>query len=288
MKLIKSSKHALALVSVVATATALSTLADQPKPDTAPERSYSGRVQSIDPLNHTLNVKSWTLSKKEFSLGDSCSYVMAGVNNGTLGDLRPGQEITVYYQDLHGVRIADRVQQRPMRYEGMVTSIDVNNHTLSLRQGNFNRSVRIADGCVVMLRQDKSGVLADIQPGDHVTVTYETPNGDPIARQISQTSMEFTGQLTAIDLDQKVVKAKGTFETKEFNLANNCAVVINGRTDGKLSQLNPDEKLIFDYDTVNGVNVVNRIAPAPAPGGQKGMATSSPDYPANYYSPGGF
>jgi hypothetical protein len=276
MKMFKSSNQALILASMVATATAFNGLADQAKLVAVPGRSYSGRVTFVDPLNRTFDVKSWTLSKKEFNLGDNCSFVLAGVNNGTLGDLRPGQEITVHYQDLQGVRIADRVEQHPMRYEGMVNAVDPNKHTLSLREGGFNRSIRIADGCVVTLRQDKSGVLADIQPGDHVTVTYETPNGDPVARQISQTSMEFTGQLTAIDLDQRVMKAKGSFETKEFSMAGNCAIVINGRIDGKLSQLNPDEKLTFNYDTVNGVNVVSRIAPAT--GEQKGMATTSPDY----------
>ena len=278
MKMIKSSKQALALASVVLATTAFNGLADQAdKPAGMPEKNYSGRVAFVDPLNRTFNVKSWALSKKEFNLGDNCTFALPGMNNGTLADLRPGQEITVRYQDLQGVRVADRVEQHPLKYEGMVAAIDPNKRTLTLRHGSFNRTIQIADGCAVTLRQDKSGQLTDIQPGDHVTVTYEIPGGDhPIARQISQTSMEFTGQLTAIDLDQKVVKAKGAFENKEFSLADDCAVVINGRPDGKLSELNPDEKLKFNYDTINGVNVVNRIEPAAAE--QKAMATSSPDY----------
>jgi len=286
MKLIKSSKQALVLLPVVAAATALSAVADQATPAASPERSYSGRVTVVDPLNRTVDVQSWVLSKKEFNLGDKCSFAMAGVNNGTLGDLRPGQEIKIYYKDLHGVRIADHVEQRPMRYEGMVTAIDTNTQTVFLRQGSFNRSIGIADGCAVALRNNRSGVLTDIQPGDHVTVLYEIPNGKPIAHRISQTSQEFTGQLTVIDLDRKLLKAKTAFETKEFRVGNDCAVVINGRPDGKLNQLNPSERLMFTYDTINGVNVVNRIAPAAAE--SKGMATSSPDYPATYYSPGGY
>ena len=55
---------------------------------------------------------------------------------------------------------------------------------------------------MVLLHQ-RSGVIKDIRPGDHVTVTFETPGDKPTAREIAQTSMEFTGELTAIDLGEK-------------------------------------------------------------------------------------
>ena len=43
----------------------------------------------------------------------------------------------------------------------------------------------------------------------------------------------------------------------------NCTVVINGKTDGKSSDLKPNDQLVFTYDQINGINVVNRIGPAP-------------------------
>ena len=58
------------------------------------------------------------------------------------------------------------------------------------------------------------------------------------------------------------MKAKASFNTKKFNVGDDCAVVINGKPDGKLTDLRPGESLMFSYDEVNGVNVVNRIAPA--------------------------
>jgi hypothetical protein len=91
-------------------------------------------------------------------------------------------------------------------------------------------------------------------------VTYETPNDIATARQIAQTSESFAGTLTAIDLDERTVKAKTLFDTKKFNLVDNCAIVINGKTDARLSDLKPEDKLVFSYDEINGVNVVNRIA----------------------------
>jgi len=268
-------KQTMALAAMVTATAALSARADQPAPAAGPERIYTGQVVSVDPQNRTLDVKSWALSSKEFNLGNNCTYEMAGINNGTAGDIRPGQRITVRYLDSQGVRIADNVEQRPLQDEGMVTAIDPNRHTLTLRQGGFDKSMVIAGGCGVTLRDNRSGVLTDVQPGDHVTVTYETPNGTRTARQISQTSIEFTGKLTAIDLDEKTVKAKGAMETMKFNLADNCAIVINGKTDGKLSELQPDERLQFDYDSINGVNVVNRIAPAPT---ENSLSSTSPGY----------
>lgn len=285
MKMSKTTKQTMALATVLIVTAAFNapSLADQAMSVAGPEKCYTGQVVSVDPQDHTLNVKSWLLSKKEFNLGNNCAYVLVGVNNGTAGDLRLGQKVTVRYQDLHGVRIADRVEQHPMQFEGMVTAIDPKEHTLTLHQRTLDKEMLIANGCTVTLRGDKPGVLTAIQPGDHVLVTYEASNGDPMARQIFQTSIAFTGRLTALDLGEKTVKAESMFETKKFNLADNCTIVINGRTDGKLSQLKPNERLVFDYDNINGVNVVNRIAPA-----EEQKNTLSTTMPVNPGYPTGF
>jgi Cu/Ag efflux protein CusF len=95
-------------------------------------------------------------------------------------------------------------------------------------------------------------------------VTYETPNEKPTVEQIAQTSIEFTGSLTAIDLGAKTLKAKSLFGEKAFNVGDDCVIMLNGKPDGQLSDLKPDDKLVFSYNEVNGVNVVNRIAPAGA------------------------
>jgi len=182
--------------------------------------------------------------------------------------------VTVTYQDVHGVLIASRIEQEPMRFEGMVKAIDADKHTLTLHQRALDKELVMPAECKIMLRGGKAGTFADIKVGNHVTVTYETPGNTPTARQIAQTSIPYTGTLTAIDLNDKTVKAKAMFETKKFNLADNCAIVVNGRTDGKLEDLKPNDKLVFSYDEINGVNVVNRIAPADMP--PNAVATSAP------------
>ena len=245
--------------AVLATTACFRAAADQPTMAATPERTYTGTVNSVDPQKRVLDTKGFFLSKK-FNLGADCAYVMLDNKSGTLADLRPGEKVTVSYQNAHGVLIADRVVQQPMRYEGMVRAVDPAAHTLTLHLTGSNKTFQIPDDCNVVLRGGKTGSIADIQTGDRVTITYETPGHALTAREIALTSLEFTGRLTAIDLQAKTLKARTAFETKKFNVANDCAIVINGKTGGHLSDLKPDDNLVCSYDAIHGVNVVNRIA----------------------------
>ena len=256
------TKYWLAVWAVVLTATtSFRAPADQATATTQPEKSYTGTVAAVDPKENTLEVKGFMLSKK-FNLGSACAYTLLDKGTGTAGDLRPGEKVTVSYLEAQGVLIAARVEQQPMRYEGMVKAIDPASHTLTLRVGGTDRKFQLANDCKIRLRDDKSGALADIQPGNHVTVTYETPGKTLEAREIAQTSLAFTGTLTAIDLGERTLKVKAAFDAKKFNLADHCAIVINGKPDGQLGDLKPNDRLVLSYDEINGVNVVNRIAPA--------------------------
>jgi len=240
--------------------------ADGPATDTVKnEKSYTGTVVSVDPKEHVLSVKGWAMMNKAFNAGDTCSVSQLDRNKATLNDVRAGEKVRVSYQDAHGVLIASRVEQEPIRFEGMVKAIDNDKHTLTLHQTALDKQVQFPADCKIVLRDGRSGTLADLKAGSHVTVTYETPGNTPTARQIAQTSIPYTGTLTAIDLNDKTVKAKAMFATKKFNLADNCTIVINGRTDGKLDDLKPNDKLSFSYDEIDGVNVVNRIGPADLP-----------------------
>lgn len=227
-----------------------------------PDKTYTGTIVSVDSKEHLLDVRGFPFSSKKFNLGDTCAYTIVGQDTGAIGDLRPGQKVTVGYQNAHGVLVADRVTQQPMRDEGMVKAIDPATQTLTLHLGVMDKTFQLPANCEVTLRGDKSGTVADIRPGNHVLITYEVPNGKPTAREIAQTSESFTGDLTAIDLDQRTIKAKAMFTTRKFDLGDDCAIVINGKPNGKLTDLRPGESLSFSYDNINGVNVVNRIAPA--------------------------
>jgi hypothetical protein len=260
------SKAWVAVCTSFLTAVASSrSLADQPAATASGStdhlKDYTGTVASVDPKEHVLKVKGWMLNKA-FNLGDNCSFQQLDKPAAAPGDLRIGEKVTVSYQDAHGVLIASKVEQKPMSFEGMVKAIDTGNHTITLHQTAMDKQVDLPADCRVMLRDGRIGTLADVRVGNHVTVTYETPAGISTAREVAQTSIPYTGTLTAIDVNDRTIKAKSGFSTKKFSLADDCAIVINGRTDGKMEELKPNDKLLFHYDEVNGVNVVNRIGPA--------------------------
>jgi len=259
-------KRSMGFLAALVTATAaFRSSADEDRTAPKPEKTHTGTVISVDSQEHTLNVQGWLKSQKEFNLGNTCTFTTLDKPSSTVNDLRPGEKVEVSYQTVHGVRIADHVQQLAMEFEGRITAIDPANHQLTLHHGVSDKRLQIADECQVVLIHQRSGVVRDIRPGDHVTVTYETPDGVATAREIAQTSLEFAGNLTAIDLGERTVKAASGFDSKKFSVADHCAIVINGRADGHLSDLKPNDKLTFSYDEINGINVVNRIGVLESP-----------------------
>jgi predicted RNA-binding protein len=229
-----------------------------------PEKTFTGTVTAVDLGQHTLKVRGEFLFGKAFNLGAACSYALLDAMDNAPAGLHSGQKVRVIYQSVDGVLVADRILQQPMRLTGWVKAVNPSAHTVTVQSGGFgaSRQFQFADGGRVTLLGDKAGTFADIQPGNHVSLTYEEPPGMAIVQNIAQTSATFTGAVTAIDLDAKTVKAKTLFDSRSFNLGEHCVIDLDGKDGGRLSDLRPEEKLVFTYDDINGVNVVNRIARA--------------------------
>jgi Cu/Ag efflux protein CusF len=236
--------------------------------DTAPaaakEKTMKGEATVVDQTEKTVSIKNFWGSTRKFNVADDCKVSLQNKAQASLPDLRPGQRLEINYEDAQGVLVAHQIAQRNVSFTGHVKAIDPEKHTVTLRGHVTDKTFLIADNCKVTLRDEKSGTLTDVQPGHRVTVVYETPNGTVIARQIAQTSETFSGALTAIDLNDRTLKAKAFLNGKKFNVANDCSIMINGKPDAKLSDLKLGDKLVFSYDDVNGVNIVNRIATAEA------------------------
>lgn len=245
------------LTTAALTVAAEEALVTQPQKTT--EKTYTGMVKSVDAKDRAVTVKRLTGSKR-FNLGDSCVFDLVDKRASSIDGVRAGQKVTLTYQDANGVLVADRLAQVPLRHTGVVKSVDTTKHTLTVGMETY----RIADDCSVVLRNDRAGSITDIQPGHRVTVLHEDADGSAVARQIAQTGQTFTGSLTAIDVTEKTLKAKTTFASKQFNVANNCVILVDGKP-AALSNLKPGDKLEFTYDEINGVNVVSRIAPGNAP-----------------------
>jgi Cu/Ag efflux protein CusF len=227
----------------------------------ANEKQFTGKVEFVNNVEHTITVNG-LLRHRTFDLGANCSITRWDNATGAINDLRPGQKVIVNYQNAHGVLAADHIEQQAMRYQGVVKAIDPAQRQLVLRHWDHDKKFVLADDCKVILHDQENAALDNIKPGDHVTVVYETPSGPDVACQIAQTSVSFAGSVVAIDLPHRTVSLEGTFGHKQFSLANDCSIVMNGQIDAPLVNLRPGQRLTINYDEVNGVNVANRIAPA--------------------------
>jgi Cu/Ag efflux protein CusF len=234
---------------------------------TSKEKTVKGVATSIDPAEKTVSVRNFWGTKR-LNVADDCKVSLQDKTQASLPDLHPGQRVEINYEEAQGVLVAHQIAQRNVTFTGHVKALDPEKHSLTLRGHTLDKTFVIADDCKVVLRDEKTGALANLQPGHRVTVVYETPNGTATVRQIAQTSETFSGALTAIDLNDRTLKAKAFLNGKKFNVANDCAIVISGKPDARLSDLKLGDKLVFSYDDVNGVNIVNRIAtaePTPEP-----------------------
>jgi len=168
--------------------------------------------------------------------------------------------VEVRYASVRGVPIAHRISQVNIAFTGTVRSLDPTNHLMTVRRRGLDKTFELAPVCHVVLREGKAGSFGDVGPGHRVTVTYELPGGKPWAYQIAERSREFTGELTAVDTSDRTLRAKDLFHSKKFNMAKDCAIVINGKPDGRLDDLKLGDKFDFSYQIVDGVNIVNRVA----------------------------
>jgi hypothetical protein len=232
------------------------------------EKSWSGTLTDVNAGERTITARKWFI-KRTFNAGDKCTVKAVGKKEAALGDLRPGEEVIIHYRDADGVLVADRITERPLHYQGTIETVDAKTSQLTMAAGRLgpashHKQMQIASDCKILLHNGKAGTVADLHPGDRVTIIYELPDGSPTAYQVSKRTTEFVGTLDAIDLGDRTVKAKETFGQKKFNLADGCQIALEGRSDASLKDLALGQRYEFTYENVNGVNVVNRIAPAQA------------------------
>ncbi len=246
-------------------ACAVSAYADDKAP--AHEQTASGTIAALDTKEKMLKIQG-VLFTKTFALGDNCVLAVGSKADASLSEFRPGQKVTVVYRDADGVLVADRVTQDRLFYTGEVSAVDTQNHVLTVRHGGESRTFDISDKCGVTLNAKSSGTLADIKPGSHVTVIYEKPAGHWVAQWIEQPSQQFTGTLDTVDLANRTLSAgKPLLGDKKFHIGDDCTVVINGKVAGAshLKDLRPGANCELSYETVDGINIVNRIGVTTAP-----------------------
>ena len=246
---------------------ALLAQADENLAKTAPkDNSFTGTIQALDVKERAVKVKRF-LSTKSFHLGESCQIAVGDKKGAAVSELRPGQKVEVHYKDASGVLIASHIAQQPMSWRGRIETINARERYLVVKDGKETKKFAWTDESRFILAGDKNGKFGDVRIGQRVSVIYELPNEQPVARRVEQTSDTFTGTLSAIDVQERTIKAKHLRGEKKFRVASDCRILVNGKPWGELNDLRLGRTFTFSYDEVDGVNIVNHIAstdPEPA------------------------
>ena len=230
------------------------------------DKTWDGTLSSVNLTDRSINGKSGWFSDS-FRIGEDCVISTIGKDSASLSDLHPGEAVNVRYQSLGGVQVATRITEQARSCSGTIQSVDAKSMKLTMEQELFrtipeHKTVRIASECKVTLNNGDSGSIADLRPGDKITVKYDLRDGKAMAYGVREKTADVVGTLEAIDLPARTVKAEGRFREMPFDLANDCRIIANGSKEAQLKDLELGEKYRFTYEDLNGVSVLYRIAPA--------------------------
>jgi len=238
-------------------------LADGPLNDPAPVaaakiKTYQGTVAAVDAAEKTVTVKG-TMFRKTFNASDACRVSLEDKPTASLSDLRPGHPVEIRYQDAGGVLAASQITQHNLVVEGYITSIDPAQRKLTIKRGGNKKELLATENCTVLLQGEKFGTLENLKIGHAVRIAYEPGPKPWTTRKIEQRAETFVGTIQAIDAGTRTVKARSFMAEKKFNLAEDCRIVVAGKTDARLRDLRIGDKVEFSYEDANGVLVANRI-----------------------------
>ncbi len=244
-------------------------------PEQKPEKTASGTVIEVDAGSKTVTARNWIGLKRVYHLGDRCTVATLDKDPATLNDLRPGEKVQFEYQQEKGVRVASRIAERRLQNEGIVRQVDVKDRTVTVEAATSRPTFHLTDRCEILLRNGKAGTLADVKPGDKITVLYQLPDHTPVAHRIQEDYLRFTGALNAVDLGARTAKAGQLFSEKKFNLGKGCEVNVAGKEHGQLTDLKLGKRYEFSYADIDGVNVVDHITEVLEPSAPETAAVPS-------------
>lgn len=220
--------------------------------------TYKGSVVAVDSQERSITVRGH-LTTRTFNANDTCKVALEDKPRATLADLSAGQKVTISYQWVHGVLVAQEVVQENLAFKGHVTALDPAKRTIAVKRGVFTRSFTLTDGHMVLVKDDKAGSLESLRIGDTVTVVYQSESEPLMAHRVEQKNPTFTGTIRAIDARTRTVTARNLMGEKKFHLANGCKIVVDGRINAGLADLRIGDRMSVSYEDANGVLVANRI-----------------------------
>jgi Cu/Ag efflux protein CusF len=227
------------------------------------DKIYEGNVTSVNASDKTVSVRGFMFTRN-FHTASDCKVSLQDRGMVSLGDLRPGEEVNIRYTDDNGVLIAKNIAQHNLAFRGHITAINPGAGTILVRHGLVTHDFSLGPSYAVVMKDNKTATLNNLQLGDAVCVVFEPFHGSKMVQRIVQDSSTFVGTIAALDPATRSLKAIDAHGEKMFSVANNCPIVINGKWDESLRHLQVGERVTVNYDNADGVLVANRISPIPA------------------------
>jgi Cu/Ag efflux protein CusF len=221
-------------------------------------KSSSGTISHVNATEKLVTTESFWATKT-YSLADNCTVALEDKPEATVADLRPGQKVRVRYLNTHGVLIAHGIHQENQVYRGRVETVDPATKSVGIKRGAAVRKFSLPENYKVLLKDNKSGTLADLKVGQMVNVVYESLDDEYFARRIEQKNPTFVGTIRSMDASTRTVKAKSVFEEKTFRLSDKCRIVTADDSDASLRDLRIGDRVEFVYEDKDGVLVANRV-----------------------------
>jgi len=144
--------------------------------------TQTGYIRSATPASHEIVMDRMGMAKK-FRVNDSTKFIIHQ-DAAKLGDLKPGQKVTLTYTRQDDLWLAQKVVDSSETFTGTVEALDAGANTLKVKSLLTTHKFNLGDGCKIVLDGDTTGRLRDLRIGQKVTIDYEEVKGVMVAARI--------------------------------------------------------------------------------------------------------
>ncbi len=149
--------------------------------------TFTGYIDMINTPGRLLIVKSGLVSR-HFMLSKDCALTVEGNKSGSLDDLKPGQTISVNYEEQNDKNVARSIDRQGMMSSGTLEIIDADHRVVRAQTGAGTRKFNLADGCRIVADGKVDTKLNRLDLGDDVALCYDDVNGVLVVNWISRES----------------------------------------------------------------------------------------------------
>jgi hypothetical protein len=219
---------------------------------------YSGTVRGLDISQRSLRVKGFW-STRTFELAETCRVSLEDQPEASLDDLALGHRVDVDYRNHDGVRVATRVTQRNLEFEGHVSALDETAGTFRVKRGLVSRRFSAAMEPGAEQADASEGGTQDLELGEKIRVIYLAEDGVNRVQRIERRGLEFKGRVESLDSRAGAIGAGSLLAHRRFRLGDDCQIVVRGELGAELEDLRIGQTVTIRYEDVEGVLVANRI-----------------------------